>query len=211
MVVEMVLEDLSTAGPLRAVSLRYFNAAGATDRRRERHDPETHLIPLALGAAVQRNLLKVFETDYPIPDGTAIRDYIHVNDLVSDHLLAIDYLRNGGGTIALNLGAGHGASVREVISTAEKVAGRPIDTLDSLRRAGDPAVLVTASDKARSILHWSPQTNDLTESSNRHGVGSPATLGSYACLSGAGYGKTSRARDDASAPRGGSPYAHERP
>ena len=163
MVVEMVLEDLSTAGRLRAVSLRYFNAAGATDRRRERHDPETHLIPLALRAAVERNPLKVFGTDYPTPDGTAIRDYIHVSDLVSAHLLAIDYLRNGGGTVALNLGVGHGASVREVLTTAEAVTGMPIDALDSPRRAGDPAVLVAASDKAGSILHWSPQTTDLTE------------------------------------------------
>jgi len=108
MVVEMALEDLPTAERLRAVSLPHSDAAGATDRRRERHDPETYLIPLALRVAIRRNPLKVFGTDYPTPDGTAIRDDIYVNDLVSAHLLAIAYLRNAGGTVALSLGAGLG-------------------------------------------------------------------------------------------------------
>ena len=161
--VELVLEDLSIAGKLRAASLRYFNAAGATDQRRERHDPETHLIPLVLRAATGVSTIKVFGTDYPTDDGTAVRDYIHVDDLVSAHVLAIDYLRRGGDSVALNLGVGHGASVREVIAAAEAVTGRPIEAIDSPRRAGDPAVLVAASTKAGATLGWTPEKTDLAE------------------------------------------------
>ena len=161
LVVEMVLEDLSAAGRLRAVSLRYFNAAGATDRRRERHDPETHLIPLALRAARQGTPMMVFGTDWPTPDGTAVRDYIHVSDLASAHVRAIDYLHGGGPTIALNLGVGHGASVREVLTTAEAVTGMPIDAVETPRRAGDPAVLVASAGRAGEVLDWSPQTTNL--------------------------------------------------
>jgi UDP-glucose 4-epimerase len=163
MVVEMVLEDLSAAGQLQAVSLRYFNATGATERRRERHIPETHLIPLALRAARDGTPMNVFGTDYPTPDGTAIRDYIHVDDLAAAHLRAIDYLRRGGTTVALNLGVGHGASVREVLTASEKVAGLPINAVESPRRRGDPAVLVAATDEARSVLQWTPHTTDLGE------------------------------------------------
>ena len=161
MVVEMVLEDLSAAGQLQAVSLRYFNAAGATRRRRERHIPETHLIPLALRAAVQGTPMNVFGTDYPTPDGTAIRDYIHVDDLAAAHVRAIDYLRRGGSTVALNLGVGHGASVREVLTTSEEVTGLPINAVESSRRQGDPAVLVAAAAEARNVLQWTPHTTDL--------------------------------------------------
>jgi UDP-glucose-4-epimerase GalE len=163
MVMELVLEDLSAATPLRAVSLRYFNAAGATARRRERHDPETHLIPLALRAAAHGTPLRIFGTDYPTPDGTAIRDYIHVADLAAAHLLAIDYLRRGGPTIALNLGVGHGASVREVVIATEAVTGVPINTEETPRRTGDPAELVAAADTARSVLGWAPETTDLSD------------------------------------------------
>jgi UDP-glucose-4-epimerase GalE len=163
MVVELVLEDLAAAGEVQAVSLRYFNAAGATDRRRERHIPETHLIPLALRAARDGTAMHVFGTDYPTPDGTAIRDYIHVNDLASAHVRAIDYLRRGGATVALNLGVGHGASVREVLTTSEEVTGRPINAIESSRRAGDPAVLVAASDEARRVLQWTPHIISLGE------------------------------------------------
>jgi UDP-glucose-4-epimerase GalE len=159
--VELVLEDLAAAGKLRAVALRYFNAAGATDRRRERHDPETHLIPLVLRAAATNSEIKVFGNDYPTEDGTAVRDYIHVDDLVSAHVLAIDYLRDGGGPVALNLGVGHGASVREVIATAEDVTGRSIEAVDSPRRAGDPAVLVAAATRAREALGWAPTKTNL--------------------------------------------------
>jgi UDP-glucose-4-epimerase GalE len=161
MVVELVLEDLSAAGHLQAVSLRYFNAAGASERRRERHIPETHLIPLALRAARDGVPMNVFGTDYPTPDGTAIRDYIHVNDLASAHVRAIDYLRSGGATVALNLGVGHGASVSEVLSTSEDVTGLPINAVESPRRPGDPAILVAAADEARSVLQWTPHTTDL--------------------------------------------------
>ena len=163
MVVELVLEDLSTAGNLQAVSLRYFNAAGASERRRERHIPETHLIPLALRAARDGTPMNVFGTDYPTPDGTAIRDYIHVDDLASAHVRAIDYLRGGGATVALNLGVGHGASVREVLTTSEEVTGLPINAAETPRRPGDPAILVAAADEARSTLKWTPHTTDLGE------------------------------------------------
>jgi len=163
MVVELILEDLSAVGQLQAVSLRYFNAAGASERRRERHIAETHLIPLALRAARDGTAMNVFGTDYPTPDGTAIRDYIHVNDLASAHVRAIEYLRRGGKTVALNLGVGHGASVSEVLTASEKVTGLPINAIESPRRPGDPAVLVAAADKARSILQWTPHTTDLGE------------------------------------------------
>ncbi len=163
MVMELVLEDLSAASPLRAVSLRYFNAAGATDRRRERHDPETHLIPLALRAAANGTPMKIFGTDYPTPDGTAIRDYIHVSDLGAAHLLAIEYLRCGEPTTAVNLGVGHGASVREVIATAESVTGIQINVEEMPRRAGDPAELVAAADTARMVLGWTPEITALAD------------------------------------------------
>ena len=107
--------------------------------------------------------MNVFGTDYPTPDGTAIRDYIHVNDLASAHVRAIDYLRSGGATVALNLGVGHGASVREVLTTSEEVTGLPINAVESPRRPGDPAILVAAADEARSILQWTPYTTDLNE------------------------------------------------
>ncbi|MGB5185734.1 MAG: UDP-glucose 4-epimerase GalE [Acidimicrobiia bacterium] len=163
LVVEQVLEDLSASGQLQAVSLRYFNAAGASERRRERHIPETHLIPLALRAARDGTPMNIFGTDYPTPDGTAIRDYIHVTDLASAHVRAIDYLRSGGATVALNLGVGHGASVREVLTTSEEVTGRSINAVETSRRPGDPAVLVAAADEARSVLQWTPHTTDLAE------------------------------------------------
>jgi len=163
MVVEQVLKDLSASGQLQAVSLRYFNAAGASERRRERHIPETHLIPLALRSARDGTPMNVFGTDYPTPDGTAIRDYIHVADLASAHVRAIDYLRSGGATVALNLGVGHGASVREVLTTSEDVTGVSINAVETSRRPGDPAVLVAAADEARSVLQWTPHTTDLFE------------------------------------------------
>jgi UDP-glucose-4-epimerase GalE len=159
--IERVLEDLGTAGSLRATALRYFNAAGATERRGERHDPETHLIPLALRAVRNETPLRIFGTDYPTPDGTAVRDYIHVDDLVAAHVLAIDYLRAGGSSIALNLGVGHGSSVRQIVEAVGRVAGRPVDVIESERRAGDPASLVAASDRARAVLNWKPQITDL--------------------------------------------------
>lgn len=161
--IEMFLRDLSRATPLQSVCLRYFNAAGATDRRRERHNPETHLIPLALRAAKEMSALQIFGTDYPTPDGTAVRDYIHVEDLVSAHLLAIDYLRDRGSTISLNLGIGQGASVQEVIAATERVTGMDVAATDAARRDGDPAVLVASADLARNVLQWRPHRTDLDD------------------------------------------------
>ena len=147
-----MLEDVTLGDPKSRIGLQ---------RRRERHIPETHLIPLALRAAVQGTPMNVFGTDYPTPDGTAFRDYIHVDDLAAAHVRAIDYLRRGGSTVALNLGVGHGASVREVLTTSEEVTGLPINAVESSRRQGDPAVLVAAAAEARDVLQWTPHTTDL--------------------------------------------------
>ena len=166
LMIERMLQDLDTAYGLRSVSLRYFNAAGADPDGEigEDHDPETHLIPLALQAALgQREALQVFGTDYPTPDGSCIRDYIHVTDLAQAHVLALDYLANGGATTALNLGTGRGHSVLEVIEAARQIAGRDIPTLLTDRRPGDPPILTAAADKARSLLGWRPHHPDLAE------------------------------------------------
>jgi len=158
---------------LRSASLRYFNAAGAIDRHGERYDAhQTHLIPLVLMAAAgQREHIRVFGTDYPTADGTAIRDYIHVADLADAHVRALAALEpgsdasrsgsaadgTGDGRIVANLANGEGFSVREVISTAEQVTGRPVPVRDEPRRAGDPAVLIASSERARKVLGWVPQ------------------------------------------------------
>jgi len=145
------------------VALRYFNAAGASDRRRERHDPETHLIPLAIGAALgNRDPLVVYGTDYPTPDGTAIRDYIHVDDLARAHLAALDYLSGEGATFAANLGNGSGYTVLEVIGAVER-CGRPVPFTEGPRRAGDPARLVASASLARERLGWKPDVTALDE------------------------------------------------
>jgi UDP-glucose 4-epimerase len=142
------------ASGLGAVSLRYFNVAGASGELGELHDPETHLIPLVLRAAAGlRESIQIYGTDYPTPDGTAIRDYIHVEDLARAHLLALDACSEGGHRI-YNLGNGTGFSVREVVETARGVAGRPIPAVETDRRAGDPAVLVASSDRIKEELGW---------------------------------------------------------
>ena len=162
---------------LRSASLRYFNAAGAVGRHGERADEhQTHLIPLVLlAAAGRRGDVKVFGTDYPTPDGTAIRDYIHVADLAEAHVLALDALDpsssasregdaeagTGDGRIVANLANGAGFSVREVITTAERITGRTVPVIDEPRRAGDPAVLVASAERARSVLGWQPHRPDL--------------------------------------------------
>jgi UDP-glucose 4-epimerase len=146
---------------LRTASLRYFNAAGATPQRGERHDPETHLIPLVLQVALgERDRISIFGTDYPTPDGTAVRDYIHIVDLADAHVRALEALDRHG-TLTCNLGNGSGFSVREVIEAARRVTGHPVPAEEAPRRAGDPAVLVAASDRARELLGWQPRHPDL--------------------------------------------------
>ncbi len=156
--VERTLSAYEAAYGLNFVVLRYFNAAGATARRGEDHFPETHLIPLALFAASGRiPHVSIFGDDYDTPDGTAIRDYIHVSDLSSAHMAALEYLRAGKQSEFINLGNGSGYSVKEVIQTAERVTQRPINTLIAPRRAGDPSRLVANAAKAREMLCWQPQ------------------------------------------------------
>ena len=162
--VERALGWYGQAYDLRWMALRYFNAAGADPEGElgERHDPETHLIPRAVEASLGRAAaLKVFGTDYPTSDGTAIRDYVHVSDLGQAHVLALKHLTSGGPSMALNLGTGKGYSVREVLSTIESVSGRKVPAEMSGRRAGDPASLVARSERAKSVLRWSPRYSDL--------------------------------------------------
>lgn len=168
--VELMLRDFDRAYGLRSVALRYFNAAGADPDARigERHDPETHLIPLALRVVLKRRgALKVFGRDYDTPDGTCIRDYIHVDDLSDAHLLALEYLWNGGETTAFNLGIGDGFSVQQVLDTVEQVTGQRVPHENAPRRAGDPARLVANSSRARVVLGWEPRYVDL-ETMARH-------------------------------------------
>ncbi len=156
----------SEAYGLRFISLRYFNAAGAdpAGSMGEDHRPETHLVPLVLKAAMGAvPQLTVYGTDYPTPDGTCIRDYIHVSDLASAHILALGALAKGADSRAYNLGNGSGYSVLEVIKTAEKVTGRPVPVRYGPRRAGDPAVLVACADKAKAELGWRPRFASLEE------------------------------------------------
>lgn len=151
---------------LRYVSLRYFNACGADESGNigEAHDPETHLIPLVLQAANgKRESISIFGTDYDTPDGTCIRDYIHVTDLAAAHILAVDHLKNGGRSDIFNLGNGVGYSVREVIETARRITGHPIPATEAPRRAGDPARLVASSEKAKKVLGWKPVHDSLDD------------------------------------------------
>lgn len=164
LMVEQALADYDKAYGFKSVCLRYFNAAGADPEGQlgERHDPETHLIPLVLQAASGRRAnISVFGRDYDTPDGTCIRDYIHINDLCSAHWLALQSLMNGGPSQAYNLGNGNGFSVQEVIDTAEHVTGRKIAVANGPRRAGDPARLVADATQARQHLGWQPQFADL--------------------------------------------------
>ncbi len=158
---ERALHWFERAYGLRYGSLRYFNAAGATQKNGERHDPESHLIPIVLDVARGvREAVPIFGTDYPTADGTCIRDYIHVSDLAKAHVLALDGLRERGSRI-YNLGCGGGYSVQQVIETARKVTGAAIATIEQPRRAGDPAVLVASSERIRRELGWSPLRQDL--------------------------------------------------
>jgi UDP-glucose-4-epimerase GalE len=164
LVCEQMMDDFGRAHGLKSARLRYFNAAGADPVAEigEDRDPETHLIPLVLDAASgKRPDVTVFGTDYPTPDGTAVRDYIHVCDLADAHVLALKYLLDNGNTIAVNLGTGHDASVRQVIDTARRITGREIIARDASRRAGDPPVLVADPKKANEVLGWAPHHSEL--------------------------------------------------
>jgi len=162
--VERALHWHGVAHGLRWMALRYFNAAGADPDAEigEDHDPETHLVPLAIETALgRRAALQVMGTDYATPDGTAIRDYVHVTDLADAHVRALRHLEAGGASSALNLGTGKGHSVREVVAMVERVSGRPVEALDAPRRAGDPPVLVAAPGRAKELLGWQPRCSDL--------------------------------------------------
>ncbi|MGY6631138.1 MAG: UDP-glucose 4-epimerase GalE [Wenzhouxiangella sp.] len=164
--VEQVLRDAADAWGLRSVSLRYFNAAGASPLGTigESHDPETHLIPNVLKSVLAGGAsLKVFGQDYPTPDGTCLRDYIHVDDLASAHLAALGWMDKQPGASAFNLGNGRGFSVLEVIDAARRVTGRAIDFEVEARRAGDPARLVASADRARRDLGWLPRYTRLED------------------------------------------------
>ncbi len=163
---EKMFKWVSNAHGLRYVSLRYFNACGAHESGRigEAHNPESHLIPLILQVpGGKRPFISIFGGDYPTKDGTCVRDYIHVMDLAQAHILAAQYLRNGGASDIFNLGNGVGFTVKEVIDVARAVTGHPIPARMEDRRAGDPAQLIASSDKARSVLGWNPQHADLEE------------------------------------------------
>jgi UDP-arabinose 4-epimerase len=166
LMVERILADFEVAYGLRHVALRYFNAAGADPdcQLGECHDPETHAIPLAIEAALgQRTAFDIYGTDYPTPDGTAIRDYVHVSDLADAHVRALEHLLAGGASTALNLGTGAGHSVREVISAVEQITGRSVPVRAAPRRAGDPSVLVANPARAQAVLGWTTEFNDLVE------------------------------------------------
>lgn len=162
--VEMALKWCEKAYGIQYTALRYFNAAGAhiSGKIGEDHAPESHLIPIILQAALgQREHIAIFGTDYDTPDGTCIRDYIHVTDLADAHLLALDKMRKDGKSNTYNLGNGNGFSVKEVIELARQVTGIAIPSVESERRTGDPAVLVASSEKAQKELNWKPRYNDL--------------------------------------------------
>jgi UDP-glucose-4-epimerase GalE len=155
LIFEGILSDYDAAYGVRSVSLRYFNAAGGTALRRERHDPETHLMPLVLDAAARRRpAVVVFGDDYDTPDGSAIRDYVHVADLAKAHILALGYIRGGGATRRLNLGTGSGHSVIEVIDIVRQVTGRSVPVELGNRRSGDPTRLVADPREANEVLGW---------------------------------------------------------
>lgn len=163
-IMEMMLEDFATAHGLPWMALRYFNAAGADPEGEtgEWHDPETHLIPNVL-RAIRGEIpeLQMFGDDYPTPDGTCIRDYIHVMDLASAHMLALEHLAAGKPSMALNLGNGNGVSIRQIITTAQEVTGKLVPCRVAPRRPGDPAALVADASRARQVLGWQPRHADL--------------------------------------------------
>ena len=159
---ERILAERAGPGSIDYVALRYFNVAGASIDHGEDHRSETHLIPLLLDAVRgARGPVPVYGTDYATPDGTAVRDYVHVLDLAEAHVRAAKYLIEGGEPLTLNLGSDQGASVREVVGAVRRVTGRDVPTSDADRRAGDPPVLIASSESARRVLGWKPQFGDL--------------------------------------------------
>ncbi|ARM31221.1 UDP-glucose 4-epimerase GalE [Prosthecochloris sp. HL-130-GSB] len=161
--IEQILRDYDTAYGISHIALRYFNAAGADPEGEtgEDHDPEPHLIPSVMFAALgKRSHVDIFGTDYPTPDGTAVRDYIHVTDLADAHARALEYLLQNGKSERINLGTGKGLSVREIIDTVERVTGLAVPFRESDRRAGDPPELVAQPEKAMQLLGWKPQYSD---------------------------------------------------
>ena len=166
LVSEWMLRDVAAASRLRPVALRYFNAAGASPEGDigEDHQPESHLIPLVMQAALgQRPHIAVFGDDYPTPDGTCLRDYIQVTDLVRAHMDALRYLRGGGDSITCNVGYSRGYSVLEVIETVKRVSGVDFEVRLAPRRAGDPAAIVASNERARGVLGWTPKHDNLEE------------------------------------------------
>lgn len=166
LMVEKILADFDVAYGLQSVCFRYFNAAGADPNGLlgEDHNPETHLIPLVLLTALgKQQSVSIFGTDYPTPDGTCIRDYIHVSDLADAHILGVEYLLQDGKTDVFNLGNGGGFSVKQVIEAAREVTGREIKVVESDRRPGDPPALVGSCEKARKVLGWQPQYLDIKD------------------------------------------------
>jgi UDP-glucose 4-epimerase len=161
---EWMLRDVAASSPLRYVALRYFNVAGSDcgGRIGQATRKATLLIKVACEAAVgKRPHVSIYGTDYPTPDGTGVRDYIHVEDLATAHVDALTYLRNGGDSQVLNVGYGHGYSVREVLKSVERVAGQPLNIREEPRRAGDPPMLVARADRVRNVLGWQPRLDDL--------------------------------------------------
>ncbi len=161
---ERLLADAGPRNGMGVVSLRYFNASGATTRLGEDHDPETHLIPNVLASALgKRAALEIYGTDYPTPDGTAVRDYVHVTDIADAHLRALDAKLDGGSAVAVNLGTGTGRSVRQVVEAARRVTGRDVPTVERPRRPGDPPELVAAVGRAATLLGWRASHSSLDE------------------------------------------------
>jgi UDP-glucose 4-epimerase len=163
--VEKILLDCDTAWGLKSVIFRYFNAAGASASGKigEMHDPETHLIPLVIAAALHGKTLSIFGNDYPTADGTCVRDYIHVEDISAAHIKGFEYLKNGGKTEVFNIGTEKGNSIKEVIDCVEKLSGKKVPHKFEARREGDPPTLVASAAKLRKVLSWSPKYNEIAE------------------------------------------------
>ncbi|MEK5174009.1 UDP-glucose 4-epimerase GalE [Heyndrickxia sp. FSL W8-0496] len=164
LIMEKLMKWCDVAYGIKFVSLRYFNVAGAraTGEIGEDHNPETHLIPVILQVALgQREFISIFGDDYETYDGTCIRDYVHVEDLIDAHILALQYLQNGGESIVLNLGSSKGYSVKEIVEAAREITGHPIPTKIVERRAGDPGTLIASSEKAKRVLEWNPKRTSI--------------------------------------------------